>query len=159
MQSYKGEFCRYIWENSKQRNPMKLELHHINFVSENVDRMHDFYANVMGMDDMPVEKFPRPAPSDTKGFNGKIRFTTDGHMQMHLAERDLNVAFVNGKVINPVERGHIAFRTDDLAGFLKRLDDAGVPYSDYGTAFAKEWHQVFFMDPEGNVIEVHQQVV
>ncbi len=28
----------------------------------------------------------------------------------------------------------------------------------YGTAFAKEWHQVFFHDPEGNVIEVHQAV-
>ena len=42
---------------------------------------------------------------------------------------------------------------------LDRLDDAGIPYSDYGTAFAAEWHQVFFRDPEGNVIEVHQQVV
>ena len=87
-----------------------------------------------------------------------IRFATDGEMQMHLAERDLNVAFVNGQVINPVDRGHIAFRTDDLAAFLKILDDHGIPYSDYGTTFAKEWHQVFFHDPEGNVIEVHQQV-
>jgi len=33
-----------------------------------------------------------------------------------------------------------------------------VTYADYGTAFAKEWHQVFFYDPEGNIIEVHQQV-
>lgn len=79
-------------------------------------------------------------------------------MQMHLAERDLTVAFRNGEVINPVDRGHIAFRTDDLAAFLKLLDARGIPYSDYGTAFAAEWHQVFFQDPEGNVIEVHQQV-
>ena len=27
---------------------------------------------------------------------------------------------------------------------------------DYGTTFAKSWHQVFFLDPEGNVVEVHQ---
>ena len=79
-------------------------------------------------------------------------------MQMHLAERELDVAFRNGQVINPVERGHIAFRTDDLAAFLQILDDNNTPYSDYGTAFSKEWHQVFFHDPEGNVIEVHQQV-
>ena len=79
-------------------------------------------------------------------------------MQMHLAERDFNVAFRNDQVINPVSNGHIAFRTDDLEAFLRILDDNGIPYSDYGTAFAKEWHQVFFMDPEGNIIEVHQQV-
>lgn len=133
---------------------MKLEFHHINFVSEDVDRMHDFYTNVLGLDDMPVEQFPR----NKGGFDGKIKFATEGKMQMHLAERDLDVAFRNGQVINPVHAGHIAFRTDDLAAFLKILDDRGIPYSDYGTTFAKEWHQVFFMDPEGNVIEVHQQV-
>jgi len=38
------------------------------------------------------------------------------------------------------------------------LESKSIPYSDYGTAFAKEWHQVFFHDPEGNVIEVHQSV-
>ena len=93
------------------------------------------------------------------GYDGKIRFATEGNMQMHLAERAFDVAIKNGQVINPVESGHIAFRTDDLAAFLQVLDAQGIPYSDYGTAFAKEWHQVFFHDPEGNVIEVHQQVV
>ena len=137
---------------------MKLEFHHINYVSKDVDKMHDFYTNVLGLDDIPIENFPRTEATKDQGFSGKIRFATDGGMQMHLAERDLTVAFKNGHVINPVDRGHIAFRTDDLKAFLAILDAQGIPYSDYGTAFAKEWHQVFFQDPEGNVIEVHQQV-
>lgn len=137
---------------------MRLEFHHINFVSHDVDGMHDFYTKVLGLDDIPQEEFPRTESDGASGYDGKIRFATDGDMQMHLAERDLDVAFVNGQVINPVARGHIAFRTDDIAAFLKVLDDNGIPYSDYGTAFAKNWHQVFFHDPEGNVIEVHQQV-
>ncbi|GAB5447373.1 VOC family protein [Gymnodinialimonas sp.] len=137
---------------------MKLEFHHINFVSKDVDGMHDFYTDVLGLADIPSENFPRTEATEDAGFNGKIRFATDGAMQMHLAERDLNVAFRNGKTINPVDRGHIAFRTDDIAAFLALLDARGIPYSDYGTAFAAEWHQVFFHDPEGNVIEVHQQV-
>lgn len=137
---------------------MKLEFHHINFVSENVDRLHDFYTGILGLDDIPQENFPRTEADEDSGYSGKIRFATDGAMQMHLAEKELTVAFKNGQVINPVERGHIAFRTDDLAAFLRLLDEKGVPYSDYGTTFAKEWHQVFFQDPEGNVIEVHQQV-
>ena len=137
---------------------MKLEFHHINYVSKDVDKMHDFYTKVLGLDDIPQDNFPRTEATEDSGFNGKIRFATEGSMQMHLAEQDFRVAFKNGQVINPVDRGHIAFRTDDLAAFLKILDDNGIPYSDYGTAFAKEWHQVFFQDPEGNVIEVHQQV-
>ena len=137
---------------------MKLEFHHINFVSHDVDGMHDFYTNVLGLNDIPPQNFPRTEAKGDKGFAGKIRFATEGKMEMHLAERALDVAFHNGQVINPVERGHTAFRTDDLAAFLEILDARGIPYSDYGTTFAKEWHQVFFHDPEGNVIEVHQKV-
>ncbi|MEX0281596.1 MAG: VOC family protein [Arenibacterium sp.] len=137
---------------------MKLEFHHINFVADDVDRMHDFYTNVLGLDDMPITQFPRTEANDGKGFDGKIRFATDGGMQMHLAERAFDVAFRNAQVINPVERGHIAFRTDDLPAFLAMLEARGIPYSDYGTTFSKEWHQVFFHDPEGNVIEVHQEI-
>ncbi len=137
---------------------MKLEFHHINFVADDVDRMHDFYVNVLGLDDIPQDNFPRTAADENSGYSGKIKFATDGGMRMHLAQRDFKVAFKNGRVINPVERGHIAFRTDDLAEFLKLLEDHSIPYSDYGTTFSKEWHQVFFQDPEGNVIEVHQQV-
>ncbi len=46
---------------------------------------------------------------DGHGYDGKIRFATDGKMQMHLATKDLTVAFKNREVINPIERGHIAF--------------------------------------------------
>ena len=31
-------------------------------------------------------------------------------------------------------------------------------HTTYGTAFAAEWHQVFFRDPEGTIVEVHQQI-
>ena len=137
---------------------MKLEFHHINFVSEDVDRLHRFYTEVLGLADVPIQSFPRPDATDSSGYDGKIRFATDGAMQMHLAHKDLGVAFRNGGVINPVERGHIAFRTVDIQAFKALLDAQSIPYSDYGTAFAAEWHQVFFHDPEGNVIEVHQAV-
>ena len=31
------------------------------------------------------------------------------------------------KVINPVERGHIAFRTDDIEAFKAMLDQHSIP--------------------------------
>ena len=137
---------------------MKLEFHHINFVSDDVGKLHRFYTDVLGLSDIPISSFPRPKATTRSGYDGKIRFATDGSMQMHLAERDLTVAKKNGKEINPVERGHIAFRTDDIVGFMASLNKKGVIYADYGTTFAKEWHQIFFYDPEGNIIEVHQAV-
>ncbi|WP_170608350.1 VOC family protein [Ruegeria arenilitoris] len=137
---------------------MKLEFHHINFVSKDVDQMHDFYTRLLGLEDIPQENFPRTQATGETGYDGKIKFASDGAVQMHLAERQLDVAFKNGQVINPVDCGHIAFRTDDISAVLETLEQEGIPYSDYGTTFAKEWHQVFFLDPEGNVIEVHQQV-
>ena len=39
---------------------------------------------------------------------------SDGNIQMHLAEKDLNVAAENKQFLNPVERGHLAFRTDNI---------------------------------------------
>ena len=137
---------------------MTLTFHHINFVSKDVDTLHEFYTDILGLSDIPIANFPRPPETDDKGYGGYIRFATDGVMQMHLAERDLNVAHKNGRHINPVELGHIAFRTDNIKNFMADLDAKGISYADYGTAFAKEWHQVFFYDPEGNIIEVHQQV-
>ena len=137
---------------------MKLEFHHINFVSKNIDNMNNFYKNILSMNSIPIENFQRTEETSNRGYSGKINFVTEGKIEMHLAERDLNVAFKNNQAINPVDKGHIAFRTDDINTFIKRLKKEKIPFSDYGTTFAKEWHQIFFQDPEGNVVEVHQKI-
>ena len=140
------------------RLQMKLEFHHINFVSKNIDEMNNFYKKILSMDSIPIQNFPRTEETADSGYSGKINFVTEGKIEMHLAERDLNVAFKNNQSINPVDNGHIAFRTDDIKTFIERLKKEKIPYSDYGTTFAKEWHQVFFQDPEGNIVEVHQKI-
>ena len=135
---------------------LKLIFHHINYVSKNVDELNNFYKNILQMETMPESNFPRTDATNDIGYNGKIKFVTEGNMQMHLAEKDLDVAQKNKKHINPVEKGHIAFRTDDIENFKKLLKKNKIRFADYGTAFAKEWYQIFFYDPEGNIIEVHQ---
>jgi catechol 2,3-dioxygenase-like lactoylglutathione lyase family enzyme len=91
-----------------------------------------------------------------QGYPGDVAFVTDGDMQLHIAEQDMQCGFRTGNVVNPVHRGHIAFRTDDIAAFKKRLDEKGIRYSDYGAWAMKGWEQIFFYDPDGNVVEVHQ---
>ena len=75
---------------------------------------------------------------------GKIRFVTEGTMQMHFAEQDLSAAAKHSQHINPAGKGHIASRTDDIEAFKALLQKNDIDFADYGTAFAKEWHQIFF---------------
>jgi catechol 2,3-dioxygenase-like lactoylglutathione lyase family enzyme len=132
---------------------MKLKLHHINFVSKDVAALDEFYRDVLDLQPEPSLAGSRVTGS---GYPGKVAFVSDGSMQLHLAERDLGVPFRTGQAVNPVDRGHIAFRTDDIAAFKQRLRDKGIPFSDYGAWAMRGWQQIFFHDPEGNVIEIHQ---
>ena len=70
---------------------MKLEFHHINYVTDDVERLHKFYKDILGLDDIPIESFPRTESTKDSGYDGEIRFATDGRMQMHLAQKDLGV--------------------------------------------------------------------
>ena len=132
---------------------MKIKLHHINLCSTNVGAMDDFYRQVLDLAEEPGLSGNR---NTTGGYDGKVAFVTDGTTQMHLAEKDLGIGFRTGQAVNPLDRGHIAFRTDDIATFKARLKEKGIAYSDYGTWAMNGWEQIFFYDPDGNVIEVHQ---
>jgi len=132
---------------------MKLRLHHINLSTENVERMDHFYRDVLGLAE---ETGGLPTLEKKKGYAGNVAFVTDGHIQTHLAQRDVLAGFNSGQTVNPVSHGHIAYRTDDIAAFKKHLDDSGIPYSDWGNQAVEGWHQIFFYDPDGNVVEVHQ---
>jgi glyoxylase I family protein len=132
---------------------MQIKLHHLNLCTADVPAMEEFYRNVLDLGPEHGLQEQRLAAGD---YPGKVAFVSDGTTQLHLAERDLSVAFRTGQAINPVERGHIAFRTDDIAAFKRRLREKGIPFADYGAWAMKGWEQVFFHDPDGNIVEVHQ---
>lgn len=132
---------------------MKLKLHHINFVSHDVPALDAFYRDVLDLTEEPgMARFRKL----DEGYPGAVSFRTDGDVQMHLAEKDLAIGFRTGQAVNPVEKGHVAFRTDDIEAFKARLDAMGIAYSDYGDWAMAGWKQIFFYDPVGTVIEVHQ---
>jgi len=96
---------------------MKLKLHHVNFATTDVPAMDTFYRDVLDM--QTIHGMGKNRVTD-QGYPGDVAFITDGAVQMHIAEKDMQIGFRTGKVVNPVERGHIAFRTDDLDAFRKR---------------------------------------
>jgi len=133
---------------------MKLKLHHINLSTTNVTELDRFYRDVIGLDE--EDKNLLPQLERNKGFTSDVAFATDGDVQLHMAERDVELSFRTGHMVNPAARGHIAYRTDDIEAFKRHLEDKGVPYSDWGNTAVQGWYQIFFYDPEGNVIEVHE---
>lgn len=133
---------------------MKIKLHHVNVCSKDVPGLEAFYRDVLDL--APEPSLGASRILDKDGYPGKVAFLSDGVTQFHLAEKDLGIGFRTGQAVNPVDRGHIAFRTDDIEAFKRRLREKGIPFSDYGAWAMKGWEQIFFYDPEGNVIEVHQ---
>jgi glyoxylase I family protein len=132
---------------------MQLKLHHVNLCSKDVPGLEAFYRDVLGLAPEPSLAGARVTQ---QGYAGDVAFVTDGQTQFHLATQDLGVGFRTKQSVNPLERGHIAFRTDDIEAFKKRLEEKGVPYADYGNWAMNGWYQIFFYDPAGTVIEVHQ---
>tara|TARA_B100001564_G_scaffold348508_1_gene350502 strand:+ start:337 stop:744 length:408 start_codon:yes stop_codon:yes gene_type:complete len=133
---------------------MNLTLHHINLCTDNVEEMDAFYQDILGLN---RETNDLPVLEKKKGYSGDVAFVSDGNIQMHLAQRDNQAGFKTGQIVNPVARGHIAYRTDDLEAFKKHLEAKGISYSDWGERAVAGWHQIFFYDPDGTVIEVHQR--
>jgi len=132
---------------------VKIKLHHLNLCTTNVRAMDEFYRDVLDLEPEPEMNASRDRE---QGLASDVSFVSDGTTQLHLTERDLEVGFRTGQPINPMERGHIAFRTDDIDAFKRRLEDKGIPYANYGARAMRGWEQIFFHDPEGNIIEVHQ---
>ena len=134
---------------------MKLELHHINLSTRDVAELEVFYKDILFLDTQTEDL---PSLEKKKGYSGQVSFLGDGKVQMHLAQKDLSVNFKTGHFINPVEKGHIAYRTDDIEAFKKHLKEKNIDFTDWGDIGVSGWHQIFFHDPDGNIIEVHQKI-
>ena len=134
---------------------MKLELHHINLSTQDVKKLETFYKDILFLD---TKSDDLPTLEKKKGYSGDVSFVGDGKVQMHLAQKDLSVNFKTGHSINPVEKGHIAYRTDDIEAFKNHLKENNIEFTDWGDIGVSGWHQIFFYDPDGNIIEVHQKI-
>ena len=141
--------------NKSGLRTMKLELHHINLSTKDVKKLETFYKDILFLD---TQSDDLPTLEKKKGYSGDVSFVGDGKVQLHLAQKDLSVNFKTGHFINPVEKGHIAYRTDDIESFKKHLKENNIEFTDWGDIGVSGWHQIFFYDPDGNIIEVHQKI-
>ncbi|MBI3966899.1 MAG: VOC family protein [Chloroflexi bacterium] len=80
-----------------------------------------------------------------------------GDRELHIARPRAHVAEMLGG-IDPVSRGHYALRVEDVDAVVGRLRELGMKYAVPGPWAVDAWRQVYFEDPDGNVVECHQVV-
>ena len=118
-----------------------MQLDHFNIAApmELLERVRDFYVEVLG-----CEEGFRP------GFQRRGYWLyADGKPSIHLIESDRHESSEGEVYLD-----HIAFRAGGLADFLQRLEHHGVAFRrSYISEF--EMTQLFFNDPAGTGLEVN----
>ena len=138
-----------------------IQIHHINLPSQDIEASERFYRDVVGLTDLEGGAGEAMKKRLTSNVLIQTAFLGLGSgeeaIQLHLSDIDYNLHIRSGQFVNPVTpAGHVALRTDDLDGLKQRLDAAGWHYADYGGDMVNGWQQIFFIDPAGHVIEVHE---
>ncbi|KAJ7533521.1 hypothetical protein O6H91_13G053500 [Diphasiastrum complanatum] len=131
-----------------KEGPLPLRsLNHISRNSANIQASLDFYVNILGF--VPVKR-----PGFLK-FDGAWLFNYGIGIHLLQDEGGINpVTKTPDHVINPRDN-HISFQCDDIEAVGKRLDEACIKYvrrvvEEGGI----EVEQLFFLDPDGFMIEV-----
>ena len=60
--------------------------------------------------------------------------------------------------MNPTLRGQVALSVGDVAALIGVLRTRGIPYDDRGSRGLRGYRQVYFYDPDLNLVEVNQRV-
>ena len=97
---------------------MKIKLHHVNVCSKDVPGLADFYRDVL---DLQPEPSLRRAASSTRTAIPAGCVPLRRRNPIPSGREGLRHQLPHRAGLNPVERGHIAFRTDDIAAFKKRI--------------------------------------
>jgi catechol 2,3-dioxygenase-like lactoylglutathione lyase family enzyme len=112
-------------------------LDHVSIRTVKLDKMTQFYVDILGMEIGARPSFP---------FNGCWLYC-GGRAAVHLVESSSTPAASEPQI------EHFAFRARDLLIFLDKLKRHGIRYR-MATVPELELTQIHIMDPDGNHIEV-----
>lgn len=122
----------------------KFSFNHLALSVKDVDRSAEFYKKVLGLAEI-TNRTQKPG----------IRWVSlGGGKELHLVSTIKAPVTINKAV-------HMALTTPDFFGFLRRLEQNKIPYSDWEgapqkiTTRADGILQLYFQDPDGYWIEVN----
>ena len=129
---------------------MATRLQHVGLIVSDLERSRRFYGQALGL-----EEVPRP-----QNFTFAGTWFRFGETEIHLlAEADTTgrpSVSDHGPSAAYGLSSHIAFEVEDLVGACGRLEGNGVPLIGEPMPRGDGVTQVFFLDPDGYVLELFQ---
>ncbi|XP_055814868.1 glyoxylase I 4-like [Solanum dulcamara] len=139
----RAEPSSFNWSSSNDNRMPLLALNHVSYICKSVPKSVQFYQQLLGF-----ALIQRPSSFQFQGawlFNHGIG--------IHLLGKE-DVQSKKGKKINPKDN-HISFQCTDMDLIIHRLNEMEI---EYVTATVKDGgitvDQLFFHDPDGNMIEI-----
>jgi catechol 2,3-dioxygenase-like lactoylglutathione lyase family enzyme len=126
-----------------------LELHHcgVCMAPDLAERMRSFYEHVLGLRADPG----RPNIPGIPGYWMDL----PGDTQIHLMGKDGPSPYAQSPDRDPVFT-HVALGVADVAAAEEELRRLGTDYWRLDSVVGPQQSQLFFYDPAGNMIELHQ---
>ena len=134
------------------------EIHHVNLQAADVRRSVDFLKSVAGLQEGQWRAPEGKGDFSIDPADLSIFPIGDFNGGLHIIKPDPGFAKRNNFAHNPSLGGHPAIAVADLMAVKSRLERAGIEVTDAGTYAMAGMHQIYCLDPSGNVIEVNQHV-
>jgi hypothetical protein len=86
---------------------MNFKFHHMNLCTDNLPRLTKFYKTLFELGTISdKEHTVVSGVREDRAYTGKVDFLTDGDIEFHWAERDLDTGFKMKQFVNPMGHGH-----------------------------------------------------
>ena len=135
---------------------MNWSVHHVNLAAHDIRETAEFYKGMLGMQESKLER-----PQGRGNFRDDpeaLAIFGEHNRGIHIVKPVPTFARDNNLLHNPTIGGHVAINVADLDAVCRRLDAAGVLYSDGGEFAMLGYRQVYLYDPAMNLIELNQKV-
>lgn len=135
---------------------MAWRLHHVGLPARLVEETADWYADVLGMEEVPAVFKER----DRGVFltdDQNVRWFDDDAVQIHIARPTCSFAADNNFFVDPLVNGHMAIEVDDLEAVKQRLDAADIYFADAGNFALPGYEQIYCLDPSCNAVEINSR--
>jgi catechol 2,3-dioxygenase-like lactoylglutathione lyase family enzyme len=128
----------------------------VNIPAHNVRETVAFFRDLLGMQE---GQWRLPSSNLLGNFNAgpdHLAIFGEDSRGIHIVKPVAEFAKNNGLLVNPTIGGHFAITVADLGAVKKRLEAAGIMYSEGGRYAMEGVTNIYLYDPSMNLLEINQ---
>ena len=143
---------------STKKHNVLWNFHHINLECYDVRSSANFISQYLKMKEGTWKAPIELGEVNIKSNQLAIFNLDDNHSGIHINKADFTFSSRNNFIHNPTIGGHPALNIKDIKLFLKKLKSSEIAVTDAKIYAMPNIHQVYFFDPNANIIEVNQNI-